>query len=823
MADFIAVIRRAVDGLSTNTPEMRAKVYDKARSAVMRQLENMNPRPPEQMLQRQLDKLNAAIREVEAEHAEALPEEEAIETFEEAMAPQPVEQAWQQEQPPVAVPEAVAYPAAEAEPAQVVEPVVERAPEAVSAVPHDEVEDPWAEPAPAPAEPPYEPVAEPEPYLASAPEPEPEAAAPYFEEPHPAPAPAEPVHPEPVHAEPAFGEPQQWAAAPLAVDAPAVPQAPAYDDVDRYAMPSAEPEVRYAAPFPAEEPEDHRESVRAEEAEAELAPRAETRPEPVASPAPSVPAYNRLVEMPITHGDDWMASRSTDFGARPTAAEERKPAAPAQPVYEPWEIPAEPQHFAEEPAPVAEPAQPAAPQAQAAALGGAASLDLLDWDSSAYAEPAQKPADAASRDLPVADDFSDWFADYDKPQTADAAAPAAGAKATDHDTLSFEPEAFAPAAAAPVRQAEDVDAFLAESQQRAYRLEPKKSRNYAPLVLGVLAVALLAGGGFAAWTYRDQVSQLVSGLMGSAPSDVAGTGETNTPPSGEPATATETAAATPAANTKPANGATDDGAATGQKFTQRLRADGTEVDEGAGTTAPGGAATEGKSVSEQNVASTVEPTDQPPVGTNAGAATATPPATTTPAAADAIPAANGERAFLYEERLGQTSPTAVPGTIAWTALRENGEDGKPNPAIQGKITIPDRGLSALITIKRNTDSSLPASHLIEVVFSVPADFEGGAIDKLERIAMKRTEQDRGDPLVAVSAKVTDDTYLVALNDFQDVMKANLDLLANRGWIDIPISYRNGRRALLTLDKGAAGKAVFDQVIREWAALGAPGN
>ncbi len=89
--------------------------------------------------------------------------------------------------------------------------------------------------------------------------------------------------------------------------------------------------------------------------------------------------------------------------------------------------------------------------------------------------------------------------------------------------------------------------------------------------------------------------------------------------------------------------------------------------------------------------------------------------------------------------------------------------------------------------------------------------------------MKRTEQDRGDPLVAVSAKVTDDTYLVALNDFEDVMKANLDLLSTRGWIDMPISYRNGRRALLTLDKGAAGKAVFDQVIKEWAALGKPGN
>ncbi|MCM2498356.1 hypothetical protein NDL68_10870, partial [Neorhizobium galegae] len=72
MADFVAVIRRAVDGLANNTPEMRAKVYDKARGAVQRQLENMKPRPPEDMLRRQLDKLEAAIVDVESEHAEAL-------------------------------------------------------------------------------------------------------------------------------------------------------------------------------------------------------------------------------------------------------------------------------------------------------------------------------------------------------------------------------------------------------------------------------------------------------------------------------------------------------------------------------------------------------------------------------------------------------------------------------------------------------------------------------------------------------------------------------------------------------------------------------
>ncbi|WP_454746787.1 hypothetical protein [Ciceribacter selenitireducens] len=769
MADFIAVIRRAVDGLSNNTPEMRAKVYDKARSAVLRQLENMNPRPPEQMLQRQLAKLDAAILEVEAEHAEALPDEEAAATFEEAMAPAAAEEEWREEQEPVSE-------ATVEEP----QPVAESAPQAVNQTPADEVEDPWAEP----AEPEYRPQPEPEP--------EPQAAAEdvYAHEPEPQPATA----PEPFVAEPVREEAVHWAEEPVeTVAEPAPPAEPAYVDVDHYAAPQVEPEETYAAPVADEEPEEHRESVRASEAEAEIA-EAETTP---AEPAPSVPAYNRLVEMPLTSDDGWMPTRGTDFGARP---------APAAPVADTstW-------------------AEPAATDVSAASKPAVpASLDLLDWESSAYAAPTQTTVDSQSRDMPAADDFSDWFAEYDKPNTGEAAAAAPAVA----EPRSVAPEAVAEPAAQPARGIEDVDSFLAESQQRAYRIEPKQGRNYAPIVLGLLGIVLLAGGGYAAWTYRDQVATFVSGLTGSSPSAVT----EQTTPETSPTAETATSEPTPAAETTaPVNGTPDDGSVTGQKFTQRLMPDGTEVDEGVGTTAPGGPASEGKSVAEQNVASTVDPTDQPAVGTNAGLPQAVTPAGTTPAAAtpaagDTVAAAaNGERVFLYEERLGQTSPTAVPGTVAWTALRETGEDGKPNPEIQGKITIPDRGLTALITIKRNSDSSLPASHLIEVVFSLPADFEGGAIDKLERIAMKRTEQDRGDPLVAVSAKVTDDTYLVALNDFEDVMKANLDLLSTRGWIDMPISYRNGRRALLTLDKGAAGKAVFDQVIKEWAALGKPGN
>jgi hypothetical protein len=58
--------------------------------------------------------------------------------------------------------------------------------------------------------------------------------------------------------------------------------------------------------------------------------------------------------------------------------------------------------------------------------------------------------------------------------------------------------------------------------------------------------------------------------------------------------------------------------------------------------------------------------------------------------------------------------------------------------------------------------------------------------------------------------------MIALNDFPDAQRTNLELLRTRNWIDIPLAYRNGRRALLTLQKGPDGVKAFDEAIREWS-------
>ncbi|WP_237368839.1 hypothetical protein [Rhizobium sp. SL42] len=794
MADFIAVIRRAVDGLSNNTPEMRAKVYEKARAAVVRQLENMSPRPPEQMLQRQLSKLDAAILEVEAEHAEALPaadeavaDEPAADPVAEtaAVAEQP---AWREEEAEAEAPAeteaATAYhePRAVADEASWAEPTAPAASGDDWADAHMADERP-VEPAEAQV---FEPVAEP----VEADEREPYVAPQVWEE--PAYAAADEPHAEIVET------PEYYA--------PTVDDEPFASEPEQEQAP--EPEHRYetadvAAPeAPAVVADEPREWRPADES-ASLIWDEESHQ------APATATYANDAEVaraPVADAvDDWLADRNPASAqpAIPTASWDLPEIGAERPAFDPHELPevtAEPSAISFTPAsgfPAYDPER-----TETTAVAGDPHDILLGEAAYASETSTGHPAKVES------EDFSQWFndtaGDLSKvpPTSVEAAAvlPAGGEWDDQLSTFSTHAEGEA------VEPSGEPDAY------GAYRLEPKKPRNFAPLIFGVLGAVLVVGGGFAAWTYRGEMGEMVSSLTGSSASttDTA----TTTPVASDPATTTPAATTEqPAATPAPA-ATTEDGAVSGQKFTQRLLADGTETDAGAGATVAADAPAEGRSVSAQTLASTVEPGDAPP-------STAPAPTQNPPAAGSTAAALSGDKAFLYEEKLGQTTPVAVPGTITWSAVRETGEDGKPNPQIQGRINVPERGMSALVTIKRNADSSLPASHIIEVVFSVPPDFEGGAIENLQRIAMKRTEQDRGDPLVAVSAKVTDDTYLVALNDFEDVVKRNLDLLATRGWIDIPVIYRNGRRALLTLDKGTDGAAVFTQVMKEWAALAAP--
>ena len=111
----------------------------------------------------------------------------------------------------------------------------------------------------------------------------------------------------------------------------------------------------------------------------------------------------------------------------------------------------------------------------------------------------------------------------------------------------------------------------------------------------------------------------------------------------------------------------------------------------------------------------------------------------------------------------------------------------------------------------------PASHVIEMMFDVPENFPGGEIANVQRLAFKPTEQDRGRPLIGVAGKISDGFFWIALNDLQQAVQDNLSLMANEKWIDVPLAYETGQRALLSIEKGADGEAAFRDALAAWDA------
>lgn len=779
MADFVAVIRRAVDGLATNTPEARTRVYEKARGAVQRQLENMKPRPPEEMLRRQMDKLEAAIVEVETEHAEALPAEPEV-----SAVPAPVPE---QYQPPEPIEEAPAEPVAEPEPVASDDYVSHS---------HSEA---YREEEPVAAEPAAD--------LYEAPERR-------WQE-----APSEAVE-QPVE--------HDWREAPEEQQVASTAEEPVAERYGDWRDDVPEEATEY--PQPAAPVEDHY-SYQATSHE-EVTPVAEERHEPASF--------------------DEREAATSEWHAEPHehAAPETVPSEPAVwPEREP------------------EPVQPSA-ETQAAAVWDEVDDLTRHLDAGHRSEPVQAHfgeemrASAEPVRMPSAGDIpqasqqtsdnnvdEDPFAAYvnaqpsapEQPSSAQQSVQPSSAQSQQpqqddrdpwsdlEDLIGYTKEAPASSEQKPQKAAEDDDfSDLLSPPAKPYRVTPVRKRNYAGILLGLLGLIIIGGGAYGAWMYRDKLNDMVGGLIQSS-TGVSETAE-QTPTANAPAsTTTDTPApqtpATPPQQSTPAPAQPQpntpppaDGSSTVTKFTQRLMENGTEVDAGPGDAGSLAQNAEGQSVAQLNAPPADPATATPPANEAAPATGGSTPAPTAPgAAANEAPAAAGERMFLYEERIGQSAPTAIEGSVSWSLQREPAQNGGPaEPVVQGRITVPGRGLTALLTVKRNNDSSLPASHLIEIVFAVPPDFEGGAIDSVLRIAMKQTEQDRGNALVAVPAKITDDFHMIALNDFPDAQRTNLELLRTRNWIDIPLAYRNGRRALLTLQKGPDGVKAFDEAIREWS-------
>jgi len=174
----------------------------------------------------------------------------------------------------------------------------------------------------------------------------------------------------------------------------------------------------------------------------------------------------------------------------------------------------------------------------------------------------------------------------------------------------------------------------------------------------------------------------------------------------------------------------------------------------------------------------------------------------------------GSRSLLIEEQLsGSTGAVPFSGETVWS--RDVDELG--SPVIKAAVSVPARNLTVNVLLRKNSDPALPASHLVEVNFSVTESFLGGGVASLPGILLKDQELAQGDPLIGASARIFDNSFLFALSAAETDLAKNLTLVSERGWIDLPVVYSTGRKAIVTMEKGKDGNAIFEAVLAAWAA------
>jgi hypothetical protein len=353
---------------------------------------------------------------------------------------------------------------------------------------------------------------------------------------------------------------------------------------------------------------------------------------------------------------------------------------------------------------------------------------------------------------------------------------------------SFARDARGGSAKGKTKKAAKRDVRPAEQAFPRARVEDdRRGIGAVTIFLIVFAVLLLGAGGAGLWAWREGFINL-DAMFGRGPtvseqaqvtSVTPANGQADTPATGPGNTDTPADVTTPAAELK----ADDRLAAAPATDTQALPL----VDPGK---------------TEERLGAT----DAPAADSAAAAVASVDPAT----------AAGSQSLLLEAAENGKTGAVPFSGSVDWS----KGTDETGKPTLIGKAVIPARNLAVDVLIRKNSDPSLPASHLMEINFRVNDTFIGGSIAGLPGVLLKNEELVQGTPLVGASARVVGNSFLFALSASPSDVTANTGLLMSRKWMDLALIYATGQRAIITLEKDEVAQAMFDEVIGSWSKVAA---
>jgi hypothetical protein len=199
-----------------------------------------------------------------------------------------------------------------------------------------------------------------------------------------------------------------------------------------------------------------------------------------------------------------------------------------------------------------------------------------------------------------------------------------------------------------------------------------------------------------------------------------------------------------------------------------------------------------------------------------GAAPAAPAAETqSPPAASAVPAPSaGRAAMLVASADNPQKPVVSLGSTVWSLIPA--APGQPaTVAVKAEADIPDLKMHATMTLRKNTDPTLQATHTIDLKFSFA---EGAPITGFKDVGlpqMRMEDSTAAEALTSVKVKISDTYFLIALAKGDSDTARNLDLMKTRAWFDFPLLLNDDRIAKVVFQKSPEGQAMLEKAFDAW--------
>jgi hypothetical protein len=191
-----------------------------------------------------------------------------------------------------------------------------------------------------------------------------------------------------------------------------------------------------------------------------------------------------------------------------------------------------------------------------------------------------------------------------------------------------------------------------------------------------------------------------------------------------------------------------------------------------------------------------------------------PPATAPPEASSAPAAPAGRAAMLVASADNPQKPAVSLGSTVWSLIPP--APGQPaTVGVKAEADIPDLKMHATMTLRKNTDPTLQATHTIDLKFSFAPGAPIAGFKDVGLPQMRKEDSTAAEALTSVKVKISDTYFLIALAKGESDIARNLDLMQTRSWFDFPLLLNDDRIAKVVFQKSPEGQTMLEKAFDAW--------